>query len=397
MFKNKNITKRIIVCLITICFIVSNLSFYSLALQNEETSLSYDEAINSQISDLYKSSLDAEDFEENIDNEETTESETSYGWVLSEDNMWMLLDENGQMYTSWAYVEDQWYFFAANGIMQTDWEYIDNLWYYFNASGTMATGWSFIDGLWYYFNENGSMATGWNLINGVWYYFNASGAMLTGWGFIDNKWYLFDDLGAMQIGWRLIDNDWYYFKANGAMAVNGWYTIDGKRHHFNDKGQMSSGLQQVGQSVYYLDSSGVRQTGWQYVNDTYMFFKSNGELQSTWRMDKTPGTITTNTGETFSYSSKMIGSCTAYTAHPGALTSTGAPAQYGYVAVDPKVIPYHSELYIVSCDGSLVYGKAYAKDTGGVMRSGNRLADLFYNSTSECVNFGVRDMVIYIK
>lgn len=101
-------------------------------------------------------------------------------------------------------------------------------------------------------------------------------------------------------------------------------------------------------------------------------------------------------GKPISYKSVLKGSCTAYTSSPGALTSTGKIAQVGYVAVNPNIIPYGTELYICSEDGSFVYGYAIAADTGGALMNGSALVDLYYNSESECINFGRRTLNVYI-
>lgn len=92
----------------------------------------------------------------------------------------------------------------------------------------------------------------------------------------------------------------------------------------------------------------------------------------------------------------LRGSSTAYTASAGAKTSTGRTARTGYVAVDPREIPYGTEMYIVSADGSRVYGYAIAADTGGFIYNSNTIVDLYMNSYSECTNWGRRDVVIYI-
>ncbi len=87
---------------------------------------------------------------------------------------------------------------------------------------------------------------------------------------------------------------------------------------------------------------------------------------------------------------------TAYcnTSDGGQKTATGVSTGYGIVAVDPKVIPLGTKLYITSADGSYVYGYCVAGDTGGAIK-GNRV-DLFLGSESECRAFGRRSMKVYI-
>lgn len=108
------------------------------------------------------------------------------------------------------------------------------------------------------------------------------------------------------------------------------------------------------------------------------------------------GTFTDANGATVAFSQVLTGSGTAYTAPAGASTATGVPAYHGGVAVNPNIIPYGSKLYIVSTDGSFVYGYATAVDTGGALMDGSAIVDCFYNTYSECVNFGRRDVNVYV-
>ncbi len=108
------------------------------------------------------------------------------------------------------------------------------------------------------------------------------------------------------------------------------------------------------------------------------------------------GTFVDASGETVSYQYSLYGSCTAYYAEPGAVTSIGATPQVGYVAVDPNRIPYGSLLYIAAADGSWVYGYCYAMDTGGAAMAGDIVADLYYDTLEDCTAFGRRNMNVYV-
>lgn len=82
---------------------------------------------------------------------------------------------------------------------------------------------------------------------------------------------------------------------------------------------------------------------------------------------------------------------TAYTAHT--LTAMGIkpvriPDGISSVAVDPKVIPLGSKLYIPG------YGYALACDTGSAIK-GNKI-DLFMNSKDECRTFGRRPVTVHV-
>ena len=122
-------------------------------------------------------------------------------------------------------------------------------------------------------------------------------------------------------------------------------------------------------------------------------------VSSTSASAQTGATISGNTivdanGNVLNVARVITGECTAYTG--GGITATGAPAAVGRVAVNPNVIPYGTKLYIASPDGSIVYGYAIASDTGGALMSGRVLVDLYYNTQGECINFGRRQMNVYI-
>lgn len=109
-----------------------------------------------------------------------------------------------------------------------------------------------------------------------------------------------------------------------------------------------------------------------------------------------PASLTlTSKGIPANYKKKVTVQATAYTDHSGTRCSTGVLPQTGYIAVNPKVIPYGTKMFIVSKDGKYVYGYAIAADTGGFIRRRPTNVDLFFNSESECRTFGRRDVVIY--
>lgn len=108
------------------------------------------------------------------------------------------------------------------------------------------------------------------------------------------------------------------------------------------------------------------------------------------------GTFTDHNGDKVSYTKVYTGSATAYYAAEGSNTASGTPVYKGGVAVNPDLIPYGTQLYIVSSDGSLVYGYATAVDTGGALMSGEALVDVFYPTYDECVIWGRRDVTVYV-
>lgn len=98
-----------------------------------------------------------------------------------------------------------------------------------------------------------------------------------------------------------------------------------------------------------------------------------------------------------SYKKKYVGTASAY--YGGGITATGKSVKPGYVAVNPRQIPYHTAMWIVSNDGKFVYGYSFAEDTGGFVKwTGKRstLCDLYMNTYSECASFGRRGVTIYV-
>lgn len=118
----------------------------------------------------------------------------------------------------------------------------------------------------------------------------------------------------------------------------------------------------------------------------------------------TLSTISVSRGGNVMYSASIKAKATAYSAgfsstgkRPGdknyGKTATGTTARrnpngYSSVAVDPRVIPLGTKLYIEG------YGYAVAEDTGGGIR-GNTI-DVFFETDGECYKWGVKNVNVYI-
>ncbi|NTW05536.1 MAG: hypothetical protein HGA27_05410 [Peptococcaceae bacterium] len=92
-------------------------------------------------------------------------------------------------------------------------------------------------------------------------------------------------------------------------------------------------------------------------------------------------------GQTFRYKQVLDVVASAYT-YTGNNTATGIKPAHGVVAVDTRVIPLGTRLYI---DG---YGYATAMDTGGAIR-GNRI-DVFLESLSAARSWGIKKVRVYV-
>lgn len=102
----------------------------------------------------------------------------------------------------------------------------------------------------------------------------------------------------------------------------------------------------------------------------------------------TLGLLTTSRGESYRYREMKIMDATAYDAPPGSLTYSGVTVRRGIIAVDPRVIPLGTRLYVEG------YGPGVAADIGEAIK-GN-IIDLFFTSYKEACNWGRRTVRVYI-
>ncbi|SCN25757.1 Cell wall-binding protein YocH precursor [Clostridium sp. N3C] len=101
-------------------------------------------------------------------------------------------------------------------------------------------------------------------------------------------------------------------------------------------------------------------------------------------------------GSTMSYSRVITAKATAYWATNGVgktYTATGRVAVrntegYSTIAVDPRVIPYGTKLFVQG------YGFAIAADCGSAIK-GNTI-DVFFNTKQEALSWGVKYVKVYI-
>jgi uncharacterized protein YabE (DUF348 family) len=113
----------------------------------------------------------------------------------------------------------------------------------------------------------------------------------------------------------------------------------------------------------------------------------------------------TNRGDTVRYNKVIDMRATAYTASfeetgkaPGhplyGVTATGIKVRKGVVAVDPRVIPLGTRIYVELPGKTPDYGYAVAADVGGGVK-GNRV-DLYYEDKADAMQFGRRKVKVYI-
>ena len=155
----------------------------------------------------------------------------------------------------------------------------------------------------------------------------------------------------------------------------------------------SNGQELSRQFVEEVDSTAVDQIV-EYGTAADATVKSKSTISSVSKNSDGSGTLTLADGSTLDFSAAKSMTATAYTAGYGGAdyyTATGTSVRVGTVAVDKRVIPLGTKLYIVTNDG-IVYGTAVAEDTGV---KGDKI-DLYFDTYQQCINFGRRSCTVYI-
>ena len=106
-----------------------------------------------------------------------------------------------------------------------------------------------------------------------------------------------------------------------------------------------------------------------------------------------PDSITLPTGEVLTYDRMIVSLATAYC--DKGLTATGTQARVGAIAVDPRVIPYGTRMFIISADGEYIYGIATAEDCGSKDHIYGTRIDLHMDTYNECRQFGARNCLVF--
>lgn len=96
------------------------------------------------------------------------------------------------------------------------------------------------------------------------------------------------------------------------------------------------------------------------------------------------GVIETING--FAYTRREVFQSTAYTG--GGRTVTGTHARVGEIAVDPRVIPLGTTVYVEG------FGPLRAEDTGGAIKG--HIIDIYMSSKSACRRWGRRNVTVYL-
>lgn len=174
-------------------------------------------------------------------------------------------------------------------------------------------------------------------------------------------------------------------------------TTEKKELPYEVKFQNDPRLPRGHQQVITPGKNGVQEVTSRVVNIGSRQIRRN--IASTVVIPSTPQVVALGTGENMISTSRgyvryrkvVQMEATAYTLAEGngdGVTSIGIVPYKGIIAVDPRVIPYRTKVYIPG------YGFAMAGDCGGAIQ-GNRI-DLFMYDYGEAVSWGRRSVDMYI-
>lgn len=193
--------------------------------------------------------------------------------------------------------------------------------------------------------------------------FDADAAVVSqksGWQLGANKKYSYIDAkGNKVIGWNKINGLWHYFNSNGEMVV-GQTTIGGKTYAFNNDGSLKGEIKSQKASTNTSNTSSTQ-------NGKTVYYDKKGNVLGTGK--------------------KYVSNASAYTGDT--TTASGQRPRWGTIAVDPKVIPLGSKVYVPYFDKVFI-----ANDTGGIIRG--TMIDIFMTSSSQMYNFGRRNLDIIV-
>ena len=205
-----------------------------------------------------------------------------------------------------------------------------------------------------------------------------------------------------------VSADFTYYETLSETSVHATLTSTSYRMPKGETKVVQQGIDGTREVVYevvYADGQLVSRQAVEEKNDTSVAeityigtlverAQSGDTVKSVVYEDDGSGYLLMKSGDSVHFSGSMKVTCTAYTAGYGGVgtrTATGTTVHVGTVAVDKKVIPLGTEMFIVGSTG-YTYGNAVAEDTG--VRGA--AVDLYMNTYQECKQFGLqRNSTVY--
>nr|WP_307760045.1 3D domain-containing protein [uncultured Peptostreptococcus sp.] len=181
-----------------------------------------------------------------------------------------------------------------------------------------------------------------------------------------------------EMGWKKNGETYNYIDASGN-KVKGWNRLNGMWYYFNSKGDMVKGKQTISNKTYLFNEDGT-------LNKEVEEEVSQENIKTS-SDKKDPNIYYDKSGNPLGTGKKYISNASAYTGDT--ITASGQRPRWGTIAVDPRVIPLGSRVYIPYFDKVFI-----ANDTGGIIRG--TMIDIFMNSARNMNNFGRRNLEIIV-
>ena len=207
------------------------------------------------------------------------------------------------------------------------------------------------------------------------------------------------DISGEEITVEIVSDFTYYEKTTEAVAHTTIYTpvYDRPKGEIEVTQAGVDGTRDVVYEVVYADGELVSRQAVDESNNTSVPELANrGTLVSEVQIGDTvssvsyeedgSGYLVMKSGDSLHFTGTMNVTCTAYTAGVGRVdevTATGSVVHIGTVAVDKRVIPLGTKMYVIGSSG-YDYGVAVAEDTGVK----GAAVDLYMNTREECLSFG---------
>lgn len=203
---------------------------------------------------------------------------------------------------------------------------------------------------------------------------------------------------SSNMGWKKDGNNYSYVNASGKKAV-GWNRLNGLWYYFNSKGEMVRGVQTISNKKYLFNENGslnkvIEVNKQSSKNQSQQTKKVSKEIVSAKNKKETLNTAKKNPNMYYDKSGNPIGTGKKYISNASAYTgdtttASGQRPRWGTIAVDPRVIPLGSRVYVPYFDKVFI-----ANDTGGIIRG--TMIDIFMKSARNMNNFGRRNLEIIV-
>ncbi len=181
-----------------------------------------------------------------------------------------------------------------------------------------------------------------------------------------------------EMGWKKNGNTYNYIDASGK-KVKGWNRLNGMWYYFNSNGDMVKGKQTISNKTYLFNEDGS-------LNKEIKAQANQNNIKTS-NEKKNPNIFYDKSGRALGTGKKYISNASAYTGDT--TTASGQRPRWGTIAVDPRVIPLGSRVYVPYFDKVFI-----ANDTGGIIRG--TMIDIFMKSARNMNNFGRRNLEIIV-